>query len=406
MAIVVIDPKGQNCAITAAARERLGQTVAALDPNHLLNRHGLRRLRKKLNPLLRLNPKAPDYAEKVNRIVDSLMVREGGVNVFFDQSCKAVIAGVIDLVVKRGVPEQCTLPVVRDLLTDPAGPPVDEMAAYGGLARAGAAMLSQGSEETVGNVMSTALAQTGWLDSPGVCEMLSGNDIDLADLNAGTLSLYLIIPPESLHELRQFLRLFISEALSVCMESPKGEHPVLFVLDEFYALGRLEILSKAMGLAAGYGVKLWPILQNLSQLKELYPENFQTFLANAGQIQVFATNDPETAEYFSQKLGHNVRFRRRRGKDGKPVDEWEPERPHWLRDAVEIGRTTSRESGLQIVFTEGSDPFLLRRVHYDDMFPKGVYAPDPYERDRTVTLRDALAWIRRAWPEIRSWMER
>src|SRR5207253_9476551 len=120
---------------------------------------------------------------------------------------------------------------------------------------------------------------------------------------------------------------------------------------------------------------LWPVLQNLSQLKELYPENFQTFLANAGQIQVFATNDPETAEYFSQKLGHSVRFRRRKGMDGKPVDEWEPERPHFLRDAVELGRTTSRESRQQIVFTEGGDSVLLRRVHYDEIFNKGVYAP-------------------------------
>lgn len=40
----------------------------------------------------------------------------------------------------------------------------------------------------------------------------------------------------------------------------------LFMLDEFAALGQLEMVQTAMGLMRGYGVKLWPILQDLSQL--------------------------------------------------------------------------------------------------------------------------------------------
>lgn len=39
------------------------------------------------------------------------------------------------------------------------------------------------------------------------------------------------------------------------------KQPALFLLDEFAALGRLEAVERAMGLMAGHGLQLWPILQ-------------------------------------------------------------------------------------------------------------------------------------------------
>ena len=79
--------------------------------------------------------------------------------------------------------------------------------------------------------------------------------------------------------------------------------PTLFLLDEFAALGRLEAVERAMGLMAGYGLQLWPILQDMSQLKDLYGARANTFIANAGVQQVFGVNDFETAKWLSQTMG-------------------------------------------------------------------------------------------------------
>ena len=318
--MVIVDAKAQNCAITAGAREAKGQTVAALDPARELDRLGLQRLRKRFNPLAGLDPKARDYAERVNLICDALIEREGGKNKFFDLSCLTLLAGGIDLLVKRGDPASCNLGALRDMMVAPEGPPIDELADAGGMARGAAALLSQGSEESVGNVMATVIAQTKWLDSPGAREMLSGSDFSLADLNSGRLTLYLIVPPQYLAEYARFLRLFVALTLAAsidAIENGKGEQATLFVLDEFYALGRLEMMSKAMGLLGGYGVRLYLVLQNLSQLQELYAENYQTFLANCGQTQVFATNDAGTADYFSKRLGQTMVWRPVKLQNGK-----------------------------------------------------------------------------------------
>jgi type IV secretion system protein VirD4 len=84
------------------------------------------------------------------------------------------------------------------------------------------------------------------------------------------------------------------------------KQPALFLLDEFAALGRLEAVERAMGLMAGYGLQLWPILQDMSQLKDLYGARANTFVANAGVLQTFGVNDFETAKWLSQMIGRET----------------------------------------------------------------------------------------------------
>lgn len=81
---------------------------------------------------------------------------------------------------------------------------------------------------------------------------------------------------------------------------------MLFLLDEFAALGHLEPVEHAMGLMAGYGIQLWPILQDIHQLRALYGQRAGTFLANAGMVQIFGVNDHDSAKLVSDLLGQET----------------------------------------------------------------------------------------------------
>ena len=48
---------------------------------------------------------------------------------------------------------------------------------------------------------------------------------------------------------------------------------------------------------------MWPILQDLNQLKDSYRDGWQTFIGNARVLQFFGTADVFTAEYVSKLLG-------------------------------------------------------------------------------------------------------
>jgi Type IV secretory system Conjugative DNA transfer len=387
---LVIDPKGQNAYVTALTRgkgghgltDTLGQRVRIVDPLGEIRDDKLRPSIARFNPLAELDLQAADYVERVGLIADALVVPSPNAkDSFFDNSARALISGLIDYVlISNSVGnDERNLATVRGLLIHPDGPPLEEMSEMGGLAQAGAAGVLQAGKNAAGDVISTAIAHTKWLDSAAMQRALGASDFSLRELNEGNTTVYLVLPPQYLDEHGRFLRLFVNLALQVAAEGRKGKYATLFLLDEFYALGRLQQLAKSAGLMAGYGVKLWPIIQNIGQVQELYPENWETFLGNAGQWMVFAVNDQTTAGYLSERLGKRIIWRKMRGPQGF---EWEIAGTANLRDARELGKTISRASGNLTVFTESGEAFLLRRTPYDKLFRRSRYSPDPFEQPR------------------------
>jgi type IV secretion system protein VirD4 len=108
----------------------------------------------------------------------------------------------------------------------------------------------------------------------------------------------------------KWLRLVITSAIrAVLRPREAGEPKVLFMLDEFFALGRLEIISTVWALVRGYGIQMMPVLQGLTQLKKLEPDLWETFIGMAGAVLNFApTNDFETAEWLSRRAGDTTRM--------------------------------------------------------------------------------------------------
>ena len=81
-----------------------------------------------------------------------------------------------------------------------------------------------------------------------------------------------------------------------------GRPDVLFMLDEFPQLGRLQAVETAVSLNAGYGVKVWAAVQHLGQLKDLYDDNWETFLS-AGCVTAFAPRDVFTRDHLTKLIG-------------------------------------------------------------------------------------------------------
>ena len=78
----------------------------------------------------------------------------------------------------------------------------------------------------------------------------------------------------------------------------------LFLLVEFAQLGKLSMVSAALAQGAGYGIQLFPVLQDINQLREIYgKDEAHTFLGMSGATFAFTPNDPETAEWMSKRSG-------------------------------------------------------------------------------------------------------
>ena len=304
--VICIDPKGENARVTARARATKGP-VWCLDPFGVSGRTPAR-----YNPLDRLDPASLDLAEDANTLADALVHDAPGQSgdAHWNEEAKALIAGLILHTVTHEPADRRTLATVRDYLTlAPARfaallADMQDSAGAGGLvARAANRQLGKSDREAAG-VLSSAQRHTHFLDSPRIVASTAASDFTFAGLKESTGTVFLCLPPDRLDTYARWLRLLVSQAVTDMARSPaRPARPVLFLLDEFAALGRLEPVERAMGLMAGYGLQLWPILQDMHQLRANYGERAGTFMSNAGVIQAFGVNDHATADMLSRTIG-------------------------------------------------------------------------------------------------------
>lgn len=300
---IVVDPKGEAAAVTAQRRQALGHTIVYLNP---FNEHGLPS--DAVNPLASLDPASPYFVAQVAALADALVIADGGDTHWTDSArdlLEAFIMRVCLVAEETANPAYATLPTVRALLcrADEFPTLMQAMALHPFTPMANKAGRFTRDTREIQSIVSTAITQTRLLDNPEMAQALGASAFRWDTLKRLPTTVYLILPALYMDSHARWLRLMLTAALGALQTAERPPQPVLFVLDEFATLKGLSVLATAMGLAAGYGIQLWPILQDLNQLKDLYKTRWETFLANAGVIQVFRANDMTTAGYFSQRMG-------------------------------------------------------------------------------------------------------
>jgi type IV secretion system protein VirD4 len=312
-AVLCIDPKGENAIITAQARENLhGQKTYVVDPWGIAT-GVLEREPAQFNPLDMLDPESDNLADDAMMIADALIMPENGDSHWSNEARAMIMGFIIHLVTSPTEEGARHLGRLREILSlPPSGFKAveDEMAKNGvELAKSAAFRMQQKSERELSSVISTAQQNTHFLEGPKVKKSLEKSSFDFADLknDDNPISIYLVLPADRLNTHGRWLRLIVSMAITAMVRGGnKPKKSALFLLDEFAALGKLAVVEQAFGLMAGFGMQIHAIIQDLSQLQDLYDRRWQTFLGNAGVLQVFGTRDVMTAEYVSKLAGNRT----------------------------------------------------------------------------------------------------
>lgn len=411
--VLVTDPKGENFAITGAyRRDVLGQRVVALDPFGLAERLGLpddlcRAALGAYNPLDLIDAASPDAVDDAAVIADMLVVPEpGSAGSFWDDEARALLAGlVLHVASAASVRSSRTLLTVRALLTlSPAEfkelMTKMEASPLPAVQRA-ANRLQQKEDRERSGVVSSAQRHTHFLDSARMEHVLGGSAsgaasgkassaLALAELGTGPLTLYLVLPPDRLDTFSRWLRLVIACAVAELARTPpvRGRR-VLFLLDEFANLGPMAPVKRAVSLMAGYGIRVWTFLQDLTQLKGLYPRDWETFVANADVIQAFGVTDQTTAEYLSKMVGRTTVFGqsqtagKSRGKNySRSAGSSASEQGRDLATPDELRRLGPDE---ELLLAGREDPVIATKVrYYADRQLKRRAAPVPVALSRST----------------------
>lgn len=381
--ILCLDPKGQNTAITARRRSEMGQSVHLLNPFNEFDMGTSR-----FNPLAHLSIDDPNVLADVSSLAEALILGDDKSSAHWSDSARTLVRTLIlHLVEAKG--GAATLGDMRRLLTqsnqDFAGTHFDMVSSARGFISQPAAQFGGDSKE-LQSIFSTARTQTAFLDDPLVAHVLSGSDFSMMQLKEKPTTVYLILPGRYIEAYARFFRLLVTSAIDQ-LTARAGGHKTLLILDEFAAMQNLAAVSKAFGFAAGYNVQLWPFLQDIPQLKAIYGERWESFVANAGLVQFFTPSDMTTAEYMQKRCGttvvidrsytqNEISVKQQKGGFTGRGEQIKKERIPLLQ----VETAMSMSGNQQVVLFSGvHDPAIFERWRYTEI-PRlaGLFDPDPF----------------------------
>ena len=161
-------------------------------------------------------------------------------------------------------------------------------------------------------VLSTAKTALTLYSDPLVSRTTSASDFTIQDLvnHERPVSLYLVVPPSDKIRLRPLMRLIFTMIVNRLTEKLdfqgpeqlRNKHRLLFLIDEFPSLKRMEIFADALSYMAGFGLKAYLITQDIRQIVDEYGRN-ESIVSNCQVRVAFAPNQYDTAELLSKMTG-------------------------------------------------------------------------------------------------------
>jgi type IV secretion system protein VirD4 len=167
-------------------------------------------------------------------------------------------------------------------------------------------------EQTFSSVIASMQAPLQQFLNPVLAAATNATDIDILALRKRPTTLYVVIPTNKLDESSKLLNIFFSSVIGNNLGKQLGEEPdlkyqMLMLMDEFTAMGRVDVWSKRISISASYGVRDLCIVQSRSQLRSTYGDNdAQNFITNHGAQIVFAPREQGDANEYSEMLGYRT----------------------------------------------------------------------------------------------------
>jgi type IV secretion system protein VirD4 len=226
-------------------------------------------------------------------------------------------------------------------------------------------------EQTFSSVIATMQAPLQQFLNPVLAAATNATDIDVASLRKRPTTLYVIIPTNKLDESSKLLNIFFSTVIGSNLtkqlgEEPALKHQMLLLMDEFTAMGRMDVWAKRISISASYGVRDLCIVQSRAQLRSAYgDDDAQNFITNHGAQIVFAPREQSDANEYSEMLGYKtVRKEHRstsrgRGTNQVSINHTEEKRALFLPQEIK-----ELPADDELIFYEGCKPIRAKKNWY------------------------------------------
>ncbi len=317
----VIDPKGENAAITARVRSQMvpEQSVRILNPwNELSETFQSQNLGQSAtyNPLDILDRSDPNAVAVAQTLAAAICPAPANAKDRFWQGSAANVLTAVFLWLADQAEvtgERKTLGRAREIVSltrkDFTQKYLTLMAAseaFDGAIKEMAAPFIDLADETYSGVMSNLSENTRFLSDPQVKASTAKSSFSMGELVNRKTTVYVVIPTERMDTQKTWLRLIVAAAMHAFKRPKKRResgHRCLFLIDEFASLGHVDDLPRDIATMGGFGVDFALAVQGLDQLKDHYGDAKNTIISNCAYQWFCNLSDLDSAKYLSDVLG-------------------------------------------------------------------------------------------------------
>jgi type IV secretion system protein VirD4 len=385
--VIVLDFKGENFTMTSGFRSKFGK-VYRWEPTGYTGHH--------FNPMMEIRGGDNAFSD-ANLIADILTTPASGpgnaTSEHFTTAARDFLTSLILHCLCSAWPDK-SLPGCRSFLaqTDPDDPentkyiydlmiksehgdPVIHQAIV-----EGAAAQRKRPDDEGGSVLSTVNNALAVFADPKIKRNTADSEfyIDEFEKTGVPVSLYITIQYSDVQRISPLIRMFITlfsrrfTSGETSAAKRKFKIPLLFILDEFDKLGRMDELEMNMGIHNGFGIHYFLIFQSIQQLNKLYTKD-HSFLAHCRNSIFFApgAGEYENAELISKICGKesinraNISYSGSRGSGGfnnASISSQDQERN--LINADEVMKFPLDSF---ILLSQGMPPYIGKKnVFYED----------------------------------------
>ena len=308
---IVIDPKGENVAITARRRRELGQQVVVLDPMGLTDE-----IPGALNPLDLVEATSALSVDIAAMFADAMVDGKADPeNFYWYQRAAHLLTGIMLHLSTKTAPEERSFANARSFLAAAVSGQQEGSLSSAAMemltsphpeARLAGSILQSTASAGLASILSMAQDGVDFLRGPMIEAATAKTSFDLDAVTRGDpLSIYIVLPPHMMESHGRLLRLWVMALMSlITRRRGKPKQSTLFIIDEAAQLGTFPQLRQAVTLLRGYGLQCWSLWQDVSQLRLLYPRDWETMVNNCRVVQCFGALNLMAADAMARLTGY------------------------------------------------------------------------------------------------------
>lgn len=228
----------------------------------------------------------------------------------------------------------------------------------------------QAAGKTAKSILISVGVRLAAFNLPQIAGLTSIDELDLASIGEKKVALFCCIPDADT-SLNYLVGMIYSQLFQTLYYVADRKYrgrlpiPVHCIMDEFPNVALPDEFEKILATMRSRGISCSIIIQNMSQLKALFKDNWESLVGNCDQFLYLGGNEKETHKYVSELLGKETidtnTYGQTKGRSGSYSTNYQQNG----RELLALDEVRMLDNAYSILFVRGERPIMDKK--YDMM---------------------------------------